>query len=339
MEVRETVLIVDDVPENIDVLSGVLQADYKIKAAINGEIALKICAGDSLPDIILLDVMMPGMDGYQVCEILKSDTRTKDIPVIFVTAKGEVEDEKKGLFLGAIDYITKPVSPAIVKSRDKNHLNLYDQRRHLESLVKDRTAELELSKHEIIMRLGRAAEYKDNETGMHVRRMSLYTELLAGSLGLSEEYVDLLLKASPMHDVGKIGIPYAVLLKPGKLEPEEWEVMKTHPQIGANILGEHKTPLLNLAREIALSHHEKWDGSGYPDGLQGESIPLSGRIVAITDVFDALTTARPYKEAWDIDRALAYIQAESGRHFDPSIVPVFMGIIDDILEVRERYKE
>ena len=336
---RQTILVVDDAPENIDVLRGILGGDYKVKVAINGEKALKIAFSDNPPDLVLLDVMMPGMDGYEVCRTLKEDPRTRKVPVIFVTAKGEVEDEALGFDLGAVDYITKPVSPPIVHARVQAQLALYDQSRVLEDKVRQRTAELDRSRLEIIRRLGRAAEYKDNETGMHVIRMSHYSRTIARAIGMDESEADLLLNAAPMHDVGKIGIPDKVLLKPGKLDDGEWTLMRKHPEFGANIIGDHDSGLLQMARTVALTHHEKWDGSGYPNGLSGEDIPLVGRIVAIADVFDALTTERPYKDAWPVDKATALIEREAGAHFDPDLAAAFLRSMPEVLAIKEKYAE
>lgn len=336
---KQIVLVVDDTPENIDVMSGILRSDYKVKAALSGQKALKIAQSTPAPDIILLDVMMPEMDGYEVCRELKSNPQTKNIPVIFVTAKDTESDETFGLDLGAVDYITKPISPAIVQARVKTHLSLYDQNRHLEKTVEDRTKDLVQTQLQIIQRLGRAAEFKDNETGLHVIRMSHYSRLIAEALDLPDNYSDLIFKAAPMHDVGKIGIPDSVLLKPGKLDDQEWELMRQHPQFGADIMGDHESELLKEARIIALAHHEKWDGSGYPNGLKGEEIPLSARIVAVADVFDALTTERPYKKAWTVGDAVALIDKESGSHFDPELVAVFHEVLPDILDIKEEYAE
>lgn len=336
---KQIVLVVDDTPENIDVMSGILRSDYKVKAALSGQKALKIAQSSPPPDIILLDVMMPEMDGYEVCRELKSNAQTKNIPVIFVTAKDTESDETFGLDLGAVDYITKPISPAIVQARIKTHLSLYDQNRYLEKTVKDRTKDLVQTQLQIIQRLGRAAEFKDNETGLHVIRMSHYSRLIAEALELPNDYSDLIFKAAPMHDVGKIGIPDSVLLKPGKLDDQEWELMRQHPQFGADIIGHHESELLKEARIIALAHHEKWDGSGYPNGLKGEDIPLSARIVAVADVFDALTTERPYKKAWTVEDAVALIDKESGCHFDPKVVVVFHEVLPDILDIKEEYAE
>ena len=336
---KATLLIVDDTPENIDVLRGILKESYKLKIATDGEKALKIAKGEHKPDLILLDIMMPGIDGYEVCRQLKSNYITADIPVIFVTAKGEVDDESQGFDLGAVDYITKPVSPPLVLRRVSTHLTLYNKKRLLEGLVKEQTRTIEYTRLQIIQRLGRAAEYKDNETGMHVMRMSHYSQVLALAAGLSSADAALILNASPMHDIGKIGIPDNILLKPGKLDKDEWAIMLQHPQIGVEIIGDHDSLILNLAKEIALTHHEKYNGKGYPNSLKGQEIPLSGRIIAITDVFDALTTERPYKKAWSVEDAIAYIKQEAGEHFDPELVKKFLEIMPDIISLKDKYRE
>ena len=262
--------------------------------------------------------------------------KTERFPCVF---HRKVKDESHGFDLGAVDYITKPVSPPVGLRRVKIHLELYDVKRLLDNLVKERTAELDLTRLEIIQRLGRAAEYKDNETGMHVIRMSHYSKLLALKTGMNECEAEMLFNAAPMHDIGKIGIPDNILLKPGKLNADEWNVMKQHPQIGSDIIGKHQSVLLNLAIEIAITHHEKWDGSGYPKGLKGEDIPFCGRIVAITDVFDALTTKRPYKKAWAVEDAVNLIKSEAGKHFDANLVNQFIEILPSVLEIKEKYAE
>jgi len=335
---RQTLLVVDDRPENIDVLVGILGERYRIRAATSGPLALRI-AERWPPDLVLLDVMMPGMDGYEVCRRLKSTPATRRVPVIFVTARGEVEDEQHGFDVGAADYVTKPVQPRIVRARVATHLALYDQSRALEDQVRARTVELHETRLEIIRRLGRAAEFKDNETGMHVLRMSHMAAEIGRAAGMSEDEAELLLHTSPMHDIGKIGIPDAILLKPGKLDPDEWTVMKTHTTIGAEIIGDSDHELLRWSRIVALSHHEKWDGSGYPQGLAGEEIPRFGRVVAVADVFDALTSKRPYKEAWPVDRAVATIREERGRHFEPRMVDAFDEVLPQILEIREQFSD
>ncbi len=336
---RPSILVVDDTPDNISLLNGVLRDDYRVLVATNGEQALKIAAGDTPPDLILLDVMMPGMSGHEVCERLKANSITRKIPVIFVTAMNEVEDEAKGFALGAVDYITKPISPPIVKARVGTHLALYDQNRELELRVAERTKELSETRMEIVKRLGRAGEFRDNETGMHVIRVAHYCRLLGQAIRMNEEDIDNLFNAAPMHDIGKIGIKDAVLLKPGKLDDEEMKHMRLHVQIGGDIMGEHHDGLLSTARLIALTHHEKWDGTGYPNGIKGEDIPLVGRITALADVFDALTSERPYKKAWPIEEATALIEREAGKSFDPVLAEKFLSILPQIVAAREKYAD
>lgn len=335
----ETVLVVDDISDNIALLRGILQEHYRVKAALNGQLALKIARSDNPPDIILLDVMMPEIDGYEVCHQLKTHPVTANIPVIFVTAKNLAEDEKVGLELGAADYITKPISPAIVLARVKTQLALYNQQRTLEKQVRARTVELEQTRLEIIMSLGRAAEYKDMETAMHVVRIGWFAKEIAKKLGANEQWCELIFNAAPMHDIGKIGIPDAVLLKPGRFNPAEWEIMQQHAEIGVKILGDYDTPTLKMAKEIALHHHERWDGSGYPYGLAGADIPLSARIVAIADVYDALSTERPYKRAWPEEKVLNFIASGAGSHFDPELVKLFLANLDDIKAIRAQFPD
>ena len=335
---RHTILLVDDVAENLDILNGILRPYYHTRVALNGDKALSI-AHNHPPDLILLDIMMPGLSGYDVCARLKENPDTRHIPVIFVTAMSEVEDEQHGLELGAVDYLTKPVSPPIVLARVRTQLALYDQQRELMRLVQQRTAQLYDTRQQIIYRLGRAAEFRDNETGNHILRMSHFCRLIAIEAGLGEVSVELLFNAAPMHDVGKIGIPDRILLKPGKLDADEWAFMQKHSEIGAEIIGEHDDELLQTARMIALHHHEKWDGSGYPQGLSGDDIPLMARIVALADVFDALTSERPYKPAWPLERAVAFIEEHSGTHFDPGLLPAFHNALPQMLEIRAQFAD
>lgn len=332
---QQTILAVDDTPENLDVLRVTFGSEYRLKIATDGAKALEIAWSTTPPDIILLDVMMPDMDGFEVCRRLKQDPRTSKIPVIFITALGHEKDQLRGLELGAVDYLQKPINPMLARVRVKNQMELYDRRRELEVAVSERTRELTETRMQIIMRLGRAAEYKDNETGDHILRMSVYCKIIALEVGLDHGTAELLYHASPMHDVGKIGIPDNILTKPGKLNPEEWVEMKKHPALGAEIIGIHEDPLLMAARDIALTHHEKWDGTGYPLGLAGDSIPLFGRIVALADVFDALTSQRPYKKAWPVEEAVALIQKERGAHFDPQMVDAFIRALPQILQHKE----
>ena len=323
---RPRLLLVDDEPTNLQVLRHVLQADYRLLFATDGARALQV-AREQRPDLVLLDIMMPHMDGYAVCCALKADAATASIPVIFITALNDSQDETAGFDVGGVDYLTKPVSPPVVRARVRTHLSLV------------RMEELRETRLQIVQRLGRAAEYKDNETGLHVIRMSHFSQLLALAAGCSPAWAEDLLNAAPMHDVGKIGIPDAVLRKPGPLDADEWATMRRHPEIGAEIIGEHPSGVLQLAREIALAHHEKWDGSGYPRGLAGEAIPLSARIVAIADVFDALTTRRPYKEPWPVQEAMNHIAAQAGKHFDPALVALFAPLLPQLLEIRARWAE
>ena len=336
---KQTVLVVDDVPQNLDVLCEVLQDDYRLKVALNGAEALAVARSADPPNLVLMDIMMPVMDGYEACKKMKEDLRTRHIPVVFVTARGEERDETYGFQVGAVDYITKPINPAVVKARVKTHLSLHNQNAVLEKKVAQRTHDLNATRLEIIHRLGIAAEYKDNETGMHILRMSRFCNVIALGMGMNETEATLLLNAAPMHDVGKIGIPDSILNKPGKLTPEEWKTMMTHTTIGSEIIGDHDYDLMVVAKQIALTHHEKWDGSGYPKGLSGENIPIEGRISAIADVFDALTSRRPYKEAWPVEQAREHILKERGKHFDPTVVDVFDASWDVLLKIRDEHRE
>ncbi|MBT6514823.1 MAG: HD domain-containing protein, partial [Crocinitomicaceae bacterium] len=270
---------------------------------------------------------------------LKQNDKTKDIPIIFITAKKETEDIVQGFKAGGVDYVPKPFQQEEICSRVRTHLELRELQKNLEQKVIERTKQLNDSRLEIVSRLGKAAEYKDNETGMHVVRMSQFSELLARELGKDEKYCELILNASPMHDIGKIGIPDRVLLKPGKLDHDEWEIMKSHTTMGEAILEGGESELMVMSRTIAITHQEKWDGSGYPKGLKGEEIPLEGRIVAIADVFDALTSIRPYKKAWTVEDAANLIEGESGKHFDPQLIPLFLKILPEIVKVKDQFSD
>jgi putative two-component system response regulator len=320
------ILAVDDEASNLQLLRHVLQDQYRLLFAKDGPRALEL-ARQEQPQLILLDVMMPGMTGYETCRLLKADPTTAAIPVIFVTALSEASDEVIGFDAGAVDYITKPVSPPIVRARVRTHLSLVG------------VDELKRTRLEIVQRLGLAAEYKDNETGLHVIRMSHYARILGLALGMTEAQADDLLHAAPMHDVGKIGIPDNILRKPGPLDADEWKVMQSHATIGGDIIGKHQSGMLAMAYDVAVTHHEKWDGSGYPNGIAGDEIPLVGRIVAIADVFDALTSARPYKQAWPIEKAVEYLEQQRGLHFEGRLVDLFLQQMPALLEVKERWAE
>lgn len=323
---RPCLLLVDDEPANLQLLRQILQQDYRLLFAKDGPRALEL-ASQECPDLVVLDVMMPGMTGHEVCRRLKAAPLTAQVPVIFATALTQVEDELAGFNAGAVDYITKPLSPSIVRARIRTHLSLV------------RMEELRETRLQIVQRLGLAAEYKDNETGMHVIRMSHFSQRIGLAAGMSEKQAEDLLNAAPMHDIGKIGIPDRILQKPGKLDADEWAIMQTHAAIGAHIIGDHPTGMLAMARRIALTHHEKWDGSGYPNRLAGEDIPLEGRIVALADVFDALTSVRPYKRAWTVEEAVTYIRDGAGQHFDPALVELFLQELPALCEIKDRWAE
>ncbi|GAB7078422.1 response regulator [Megalodesulfovibrio paquesii] len=340
--IRHKILIVDDTVENIQVLMETLKDDYAIVAAKNGEKALTLALAEPRPDLVLLDVMMPGMDGYEVCARLKQDARTKAIPVLFITALSEEEDEAKGLALGAVDYITKPFRPGLVKARVHNQLELKRHRDHLEELVEERTRELALTKEVTIESLATLAECRDPETGGHIKRTQNYVRLLAEAVenhprfgpALNKDIIHLMYISAPLHDVGKVGVPDAILLKPGKLTPEEMTTMKLHTRYGRDTLAKAEDRLggnsfLQCAKEIAYGHHEKWDGSGYPEGLAGEAIPLSARLMAVADVYDALISRRVYKPPFPHAQAIDIIQEGRATHFDPDLVDAFLAIQDD----------
>ncbi|GAB4480772.1 MAG: two-component system response regulator [Anaerolineales bacterium] len=352
---KQTILIVDDAPENIDLLNLILGSDYNIKVALDGEKALVIASNPAdLPDLILLDVMMPGVDGYETCRQLKTNSLTYKIPVIFVSAMSEVVDESRGFEVGAVDYITKPVSAPIVRARVKTHLQLYDQNRLLEERVLQRTQELEEAHDVTINGFATLAEFRDQETGAHILRTRQYVRLLAQYLSvhprfvtqLRSEEIDLLYKSAPLHDIGKIAVPDRILLKPGKLTPEEFEEMKKHTIYGYDALtraeqtanGAHNS-FLRLAREIAYTHHEKWDGSGYPQGLAGDAIPVSGRLMALADIYDALISKRVYKDALPHDLAVEIISSERGRHLDPDVVDAFLDLQDTFWNIAQTIRD
>jgi len=355
-----TVLVVDDTPDNLSLMGGLLRDHYHVKVANQGEKALKIAQGEQPPDLILLDIMMPGMDGYEVCRRLKANLHTRDIPVIFLTARADMEDERQGLALGAVDYITKPISPPILLARVATHLALKasadflrDKSAYLEREVALRTLEVQAIQDVTIMAMTSLAETRDNETGNHIRRTQLYVKALAEHLRdhprfahvLTDRMIDLLYKSAPLHDIGKIGIPDAILLKPGKLTVQEFEVMKTHTTLGRNAIEEAERRLgmrvafLSVSKEIAYSHQEKWDGSGYPEGLKGDAIPVSARLMAVADVYDALISKRVYKPAFPHEQACATIVKGRGTHFDPDMVDAFVEIAQDFLRISQRYPD
>lgn len=354
---KSTILIVDDAPENLTLMNGLLKDDYEIQIATNGAKALTI-AQHVLPDLILLDIMMPDMDGYEVCTRLKANEKTKNIPIIFLTAKANIDDETKGLSFGAVDYITKPINPPLVLARVKNQLLvkqagdfLRDKNSYLEAEVGKRIKEVSAIQDAIIITMASLAETRDNETGNHLRRTQNYVNILAKQLQKHPKYaaqlddhtIAVLQKSAPLHDIGKVGIRDHILLKPGKLTDEEFTIMKTHSSLGRDAimvaqasLGNVKDSFLNFAKEITYSHHEKYDGSGYPEGLKGEEIPLSARIMALADVYDALISHRVYKDEMSHEKAASIIFQGKGKHFDPIVVEAFDILQEDFIEIAKR---
>jgi putative two-component system response regulator len=341
------ILVVDDEPVNLKLLDKLLTAQgYRAPVLVQDPRDVLERYRQHRPDLILLDINMPHLDGYQVMAQLQALNDPLLPPIVILTAQLGRDYLVKALAAGARDFVGKPFDRVELLMRVRNlldaqcaHRLLHDQKAMLEDMVRARTEDLQRTRLQVVHRLGRAAEYRDNETGLHTIRMSHYAARLAHSMGWNAADCELLLHASPMHDVGKIGIPDAILLKPGKFEPGEWATMQTHAAIGADILGDSDSDLLQLASTIARSHHEKWDGSGYPQGLAGETIPLAGRIVAVADVFDALTSVRPYKKAWPVDEAVRWIHDNAGTHFDPVVAAHFAQCLPDILAIRERFKE
>ncbi len=357
---KPTILVVDDTPDNLDLLCAVLEDDYRTKVALNGERALKIAGGEARPDLILLDIMMPGMSGYDVCLALKANPHTANIPVIFVTAMSEVSDEQKGLGMGAVDYITKPISAPIVLARIKTQLTLKraqdflrDQNQYLESEIALRTREIGALQDVTIHTMASLAETRDNETGNHIRRTSHYVKVLAEKLRtnprfgyfLTDKNIELLFKSAPLHDIGKVGIPDRILLKPGRFEPHEMEIMKTHTTLGRDAIVSAERELgisvdfLTFAKEIAYGHQEKWDGSGYPEGLAGDAIPISARLMAVADVYDALISRRVYKEGMSHEAAVKIIIEGRGSHFDPDMVDAFLELQQQFIDIARRYAD
>jgi putative two-component system response regulator len=348
-----TILVVDDEDRNLRLMEAMLvPMGYRILTAGNGEQALEIITEEPV-DVILLDIMMPKMDGFQVAKHLKSDPETKLIPIVMVTALQAKEDRIKAIEAGADDFLTKPVDKTEMRARVASLVkvkayndHMRDHQKELEQEVARRTRDLEEAfarikavSLEAIFRLTRAAEYKDEDTGSHIQRMSNYAAVIARNMGLGKKVTESILYATPMHDIGKIGIPDHILLKPGKLDPDEWAVMQQHTIIGARILEGSRTGVIRLGEIVAMTHHEKWDGSGYPRGLKGKKIPLVGRIVAIADVFDALTSKRPYKEAFSLEKSYSIIRQGRGSHFDPAVVDAFFDSEADILKIRETFQD
>ena len=355
----ETILVVDDTPANIDVVRSVLSGAYRVLAAVSGATAFKVLEKHR-PDLILLDIMMPEMDGYEVCQRIKAITGLQDIPIVFLTAKAEIEDEARGLELGAVDYITKPISPPILNARIRTHLSLKEakdallrQNEVLEEKVQERSRQLEELQDVTMVAMGSLAETRDPETGNHIRRTQRYVRILANHLKshprfaafLTPENITMMYKSAPLHDIGKVGVPDSILLKPGKLTEAEFEEMKRHAIRGRDAIAAAESRLntannfLVFAKEIAYAHHEKWDGSGYPQGLAGEDIPICARLMAIADVYDALVSRRVYKEPMPHSKAVQIIAESSGTHFDPDMVDGFLEIAPKFQAIAGEYAD
>lgn len=357
----KTVLIVDDLPENIAIVSEALRGHYRTQAAISGERALQLIeASDRTPDLILLDVQMPGLNGYEVCRRIKADPRTAGIPIIFLTALHDDADEAYGFEVGAVDFVHKPFNPAIVRARVATHLTLKDardqlsnQNRILEDLVQERTAELIKTQSLTIHALASLAEARDNETGNHILRTQHYVKRLAEHLRidarfqavLTDKIIEIVYKSAPLHDIGKVGIPDHILLKPGRLDRDEFEIMKQHASIGAEAIATAEKQagsyncFLQTAREIAQYHHEKWDGSGYPHGLKGEAIPVAARLMAVADVYDALVSKRVYKPPFSHEQAVGIILEGRGSHFDPDMADAFTELQAEFHDIAQRFSD
>lgn len=349
---KQRVLVVDDTPENIHILMGILRGQYTVLAANNGERALKLAGMDPQPDLILLDIMMPDMDGYEVCARLKANEQTAGIPVLFVTALTSDENEAKGLEIGALDYITKPFNPVIVKARVKNHLELKRYSDQLEEMVREKTQELMVTRDVTIETLGSLAEYRDPETGGHIKRTMHYVKLLAERLQnhnrfkdyLNQGMIEHLWKSAPLHDVGKVGVPDNILLKPGKLTAEEFEEIKKHTIYGRDALSVSTSKLgsnsfLRVAQDMAYTHHERWNGMGYPQGLKGDEIPVSGRLMAVADVYDALISQRVYKPAMPHQQAMGIIVSGKGTEFDPDIIDAFIELQEEFQRIALQFAD
>ena len=359
---KPTILVVDDTPDNLSLLRELLKVDYQVQLANGGERALKLAALAPHPDLILLDIMMPDIDGYEVCRRLKSNPLTRHIPVLFVTAKSDVADEQHGLEMGAVDYITKPISPPIVLARIKIHLALKthadflrDKSHFLEAEVTKRTREVTAIQDVTILAMASLAETRDSETGNHIRRTQFYVKALAQHLStqpqfaaqLTDSYIQMLFKSAPLHDIGKVGIPDSILQKPGKLTAEEYTIMKNHPLIGAQALAKviagtahtGEKSFLDYARQMVEAHHERWDGSGYPHQLRGTAIPLAGRLMALADVYDALISKRIYKRGFSHEEVRQMLIEESGSHFDPDVVAAFLAREADFLQIAKKFAD
>jgi putative two-component system response regulator len=337
---KPVILAVDDDTDLLALMARALGADYDVITVSDAGTAIEKAFAEPRPDLILLDVEMPGASGFEVCQALKAEALTAGIPIIFLTGKNEPKDQAEGFELGAVDYITKPINAAVLRARVRTHVALANQRIELERLVGERTRQLDDTRAELIKRLARAMEFHESQAvGNRVMRLGHYAKLIAQAAGARPEVADMMLKAAPLHDIGKLGVPAEILRKTEKLSAPDWERVKRHPQLGAEIIGEHDDPLLKLARQLALTHHEHWDGSGYPQGLKGDAIPWPGRVMAIVDSFEAMTTTQFFREAISIDTAAEQIAKGAGNLFDPNLIEAFRKALPVMKKVRETYSD
>jgi putative two-component system response regulator len=337
---KPLILAVDDSTDLLALMGKALGADYEVATAADAGSAIERAFADPRPDLILLDIEMPEVNGFEVCRALKDEALTASIPVIFLTGKTEAQAQVEGLKLGAVDYITKPINAAVLKARVAMHLQLANRRAELERLVRQRTEQLESTRAELIKRLARAMEFHESQAvGNRVMRLGHYAKLIAQAAGAKPEVADMMLKAAPLHDIGKLGVPAEILRKNEKLSVPDWERVKRHPQLGAEIIGEHDDPLLKLARQLALTHHENYDGSGYPQGLKGEAIPWAGRVMAIVDGFEAMTSTQFYRDPLPVDTAAQEVVKAAGAKYDPKLVEAFQKALPVMKKVRETYSD
>jgi putative two-component system response regulator len=337
---KPVILAVDDATDLLALMAKALSADYEVVTASDAGTAIERAFGDPKPDLVLLDVEMPDVNGFEVCRALKAEALTAGIPVIFLTGKTEAQAQVEGFQLGAVDYITKPINAGVLKARVRLHLALVNQRHELEVLVQERTAQLEKTRADLIKRLSRAMEMHESAAvGNRVVRVGQYAKILSQASGMKPQICEMMLIAAPLFDVGKLGVPAEILRKKEKLSAPDWERIKRHPALGAEIIGEHDDPLLKLARQIALTHHEFWDGSGYPQGLKGEAIPWPGRAMAIVDAFESMTTTQFYREPMSVDDASFEIEKGAGRKYDPKLVEAFKKALPVFTKVREAYSD
>jgi putative two-component system response regulator len=337
---RPVILAVDDSPDILALVKKALAGEYFVLTAADPGTALELAAGSPRPDLVLLDVEMPGASGFEVCRVLKSEGSTADIPVVFLTGNTDAHAQVEGLELGAVDYITKPISAAVLRARVRNHIALASRRIELERLVRERTEQVESTRLQLIRRLSRAMEYHESAAvGNRVVRLSQYARLLSEAAGAKPAVAEMMMTAAPLHDIGKLAVPAELLRKRGKLSAPDWERVKRHPELGAEIIGEHDDPLLKIARQMALYHHEHWDGSGYPEGIKGADIPWPGRMMAIVDSFESMTTTQFYRAPLNVLEAAAEIQEGSGRRFDPKLVEAFRKALPQMRKVLETYSD